>query len=228
MALKKAVFWDFDGTIVHQNESFRDSLVKALTDNGYMITKDEAKERLKQVCSWYFPEKIFPGRTGGLWWEDLFHGLNPLLEEKKVPSRIRKKIWNDFKYNAIYFPYEVYDGAEDILVYFKRKGFGNYIISSNFPELDEAVAGLGLGEYFDGYFLSSMIGYEKPRKELYAYAYEKAGMPAEAYMIGDNPVADMKGAKSVGMCTVLVHRRGGKYPDTDLCVEDMHEIKSEF
>lgn len=81
---------------------------------------------------------------------------------------------------------------------------------------------------FDGYFLSSMIGYEKPRKELYSYAYEKAGRPAKAYMIGDNPVADMKGAKSVGMRTVLVHGRGGKYPDTDLSVEDMDEIKNEF
>ncbi len=221
----KVVFWDCDGTILHQNESFRDSLVKALTDNGYEITESEAKEHLKRACSWYFPEKSFTNRTGELWWEDLFSKLTLLLDIKKVPADMRKKLMKDFKDNVICFPYVKYEGVADILSYCKMKGYHNFLLSSNFPELNEVITRLGWDEYFDGYCLSSVIGYEKPRKELYLYAYEQAGKPTKSYMIGDNPIADMKGAKSAGMCTVLVHQRGEKYSDADYSVEDMAEIK---
>lgn len=219
------IFWDCDGTIVHGNESFRDSLVKALFDNGYKITNIEAKEQLRQICSWYFPDKTFVERTDNLWWDDLLNNLSPLLDRKKVPTSMHEKILSDFKYNVIHFPYEPYEGVADILSYCKTEGYKNYVISSNFPELDNVISKLGWGEYFDGYFLSSLVGYEKPRKELYEYAYVQVGKPISCYMIGDNPVADMKGAKNVGMCTVLVHKNGEKYPDTDYSVKNLEEIK---
>ena len=61
--------------------------------------------------------------------------------------------------------------------------------------------------YFEEYFLSANIGYEKPRAEIFQYALEKTGNPEVCYMVGDNPISDVKGAQAVGMKTILVHKK---------------------
>ena len=82
----------------------------------------------------------------------------------------------------------------------------NYVLSNNYPELTEVIERLGLKPYFREIFVSGRIGYEKPRPELFAYALERAGYPDVAYMVGDNPVADIQGANAAGMRTAFVHK----------------------
>lgn len=67
---------------------------------------------------------------------------------------------------------------------------------------------LGLGNYFAGYVVSSAVGYEKPCAEIFQRALRAAGDPEICYMIGDNPIADIRGGHEVGMKTVLVHTAG--------------------
>ena len=66
---------------------------------------------------------------------------------------------------------------------------------------------MGLNEFFSGCLISSNIGYEKPRIEIFQYAIKAAQQPDICYMIGDNPVADIFGGKRVGMHTILVHNQ---------------------
>lgn len=68
--------------------------------------------------------------------------------------------------NVITFEYEAYSDAKMVLHCFKEKGYDNYIISNNFPELGEVFKRLGLDSEISGYFLSASIGFEKPRKEV--------------------------------------------------------------
>ena len=49
-----------------------------------------------------------------------------------------------FREKVITFEYEAYPDAKEILHYFKEKGFENYVISNNFPELGKAFERLGL------------------------------------------------------------------------------------
>lgn len=99
------------------------------------------------------------------------------------------------------FEYEVYADAKTLLHHFKNKGYENYILSAD-------------------------VGYEKPRKEIFGYAMEKAGNPEIKYMIGDNPVADYEGGPAVGMKPVLVHN---KVEGKVCCLEltDLPEIITE-
>ncbi|MBQ2278170.1 MAG: HAD family hydrolase, partial [Clostridia bacterium] len=69
----------------------------------------------------------------------------------------------------------------------------------------DAIRMLGLGEFFTAYFVSGAVGYDKPRTEIYLHALREMENPENAYMIGDNPVADIKGAKLAGLKTVWVH-----------------------
>lgn len=118
----------------------------------------------------------------------------------------RGQIW-DFR------NYRLYEDAEGVLRECMEKGYTNYILSNNFPELPVVVENLGLGKYFAGYFVSSAVGYEKPRVELFQRALQAAGNPGIRYMIGDNPIADIRGGHDVGMRTVLVHMAGGSGAD---------------
>lgn len=89
---------------------------------------------------------------------------------------------------------------------------------------DEQSNQLGLDTYFSGYFLSAEVGYEKPHAEIFRYALEKAGNPQLCYMVGDNPVADVRGAQTVGMKTILVHRKAEDI-QPDYCCAELTEIK---
>ena len=109
---------------------------------------------------------------------------------------------------------------------FKEKGYENYIISNNFPELNEVFERLGLGAEIAGCFPSASVGYEKPRKEIYAYAIERAGEPKIRYMIGDNPITDYQGGLDAGMKPILVHN----VVDGKVCCDrltDLFEIVSD-
>jgi len=222
--MSKAIFWDFDGTLIHPNESFRDSLITACKQNGINITKDYAKKIMREICSWYKPEESFEGKVGDLWWSYLLNDLEISLKSITGDSDL-DVILSSFKNNVINYKYKKYWDAKSILRYTKTKGFNNYIISSNFPELVEVSNRLDFSNFLDDFYLSSLIGYEKPRQELFQYAYDKSGKPDICYMIGDNPMADMKGGKTVGMKTVLVHNIKKKNEYCDFVVKSLGMIK---
>ena len=203
--MKKAIFWDSDGTLLYGNESFKCSLMRAFETYGYAVKDDEAKNFMRSVCSWYVPEKDHSDKDGEAWWNELLGEIRGVCKIHGVPSADIPSICKDFRKNVITYEYEAYDDAKEMLHYFKERGYENYIISNNFPELGEVFERLGLGEEIAGYFCSASVGYEKPRKEIFEYAIEKAGNPEVKYMIGDNPVADYQGGLEAGLTPILVH-----------------------
>jgi putative hydrolase of the HAD superfamily len=77
------------------------------------------------------------------------------------------------------------------------------IVSNHVPELASLVDGLGLARWFDAVVTSAEVGYEKPHPRLFEAA--RAVTPrGSIWMIGDNPIADFAGARSVGINAVLV------------------------
>lgn len=66
---------------------------------------------------------------------------------------------------------------------------------------------------------SAAIGYEKPHPRSFRIALEAAQNPANVWMVGDNPIADIAGAEAVGIPAILVRRPrpdGIRYYATDL------------
>lgn len=204
--MKKAIFWDFDGTLVRSNTSFLDSLMMALEKAQVAIPCSDCSGFLKSACSWYFPEDTYFDRTGELWWQTLLLGLQKFLTDHSVPVDKIPEICAGFRQNAVSYPYELYEDALLLLKAANDLGFQNYILSNNFPELSQVICRYGLEPYIKDVFLSSDIGAEKPHPAIFSAALQKAGIPSPALMVGDNPTADMEGAKAAGMTTVLVHR----------------------
>ncbi len=73
---------------------------------------------------------------------------------------------------------------------------------------------LGLAERVDFVLVSGELGVAKPDRAFFTNALRQAGCaPDDAVMIGDNPVADIAGAKAAGLRAVWVDRAGGGWPD---------------
>lgn len=223
--MNKAIFWDSDGTLMYGNESFLWSLDKALKNYSYEIEKGLLREFLRGVCSWFTPEKTHADLNGEAWWKELLNNTKEFCHQHNVLAEDIPQICQEFRENVVLYDYQLYHDAEEILKYCVGLGYKNYLISNNFPELVKVFERLGLDKYFSGYFLSADIGYEKPNREIFLHALKEAGNPEICYMVGDNPITDVKGAQAVGIKTILVHRKAEEIQPDYYC-EELLEIKS--
>ena len=204
----KAIFWDFDGTLVHSNSLWSSSVFKAIggDSNRYGITFAGVRPYMKMGFPWHEHERDLRHLTDGTWWDYMFSFITSVYlklgVEKEEAGQAARKVRGYILDSANYV---VYDDAFSTLEKCAALGYKNYILSNNYPELEEIVEKLGFSPYFDGIIVSGKIGYDKPRKELFDYALNLAGNPDIAYMIGDNPFADVEGANRSGMISVLVH-----------------------
>jgi putative hydrolase of the HAD superfamily len=83
-------------------------------------------------------------------------------------------------------------------------GWRNVIVSNHAPELADLVRDLGLGAHVHEVITSARCGYEKPHPAIFELGRRAAGNPATAWMVGDNPVADIAGAARAGIPGILV------------------------
>jgi len=204
-----ALFWDFDGTLIYGEETFLGALSSVLQKNNYQIPNEAIRETLKKGCTWNTPEVSYIEAVGTKWWECLFSHFYALYKKFGVLYEKHNEINLEFK-KTILDPatYTVYNDALAVLKKCGEMGFDNYVLSNNFLELSVISEQLGIGAYIKEYIVSSNVGYEKPRAEIFEYARRAANYPEVCYMIGDNPMADIEGGSSAGMTTVLVHAPG--------------------
>jgi putative hydrolase of the HAD superfamily len=95
------------------------------------------------------------------------------------------------------------------------------ILSNHVPELRQIVAALGLDRLVAAVFCSAETGYEKPHPRAFGALLERL-RPDDAWMVGDNVVADVLGAEELGIPAVLVRRpdpRAARYADSLAGVE---------
>jgi len=104
---------------------------------------------------------------------------------------------------------------------------------TNFPDLPTAhrvFDTLNLWEYFDAIVVSAEVGYRKPSPIIFQKALEQLRVePHEAVMVGDTLEADVEGAKSLGIKTILIDperaRRGEKPEGTDAIIKSLRELE---
>jgi putative hydrolase of the HAD superfamily len=68
---------------------------------------------------------------------------------------------------------------------------------------------LELASHFEAFAISARVGYQKPHPAIFEHALELLGArPADAIHVGDNPEADVVGARRAGVEPVLIDRGG--------------------
>ena len=211
----KAVLFDLDGTILDRLSSLRVYLfrqVERLPDVFDSIHFLEYMDRLIELDAHGHGDKyqVFRMLEGefemapGTWWR--------LLDDYET----------HFPHVCAPFP-----KAHQTLAMLRAEGLKmglvtNGPITSQQPKID----GLGIAGYFETVLISGAEGVFKPDPEIFRRAVSRLGVAAEeTVMVGDNPEADIGGARSFGMKAIWKRDEYWEAPEVvDGIVDDLEEL----
>jgi len=113
--------------------------------------------------------------------------------------------------------------AKTTLTTLREKGYKLGIISNTHWRILEG-SRREFEKFFDVITLSYEHGYAKPHPSIFVTAINKLETKANHCLhVGDDPIADVQGAKSVGMKTALIKRRETK-TDADVEIKRLIEL----
>jgi putative hydrolase of the HAD superfamily len=208
-ATDQVIFWDFDGTLGerpgHWSGAVRDALTDVLGEHD--ISAGQIREQLSHGYPWHRPDVPHPQLSDpDGWWAHLAVVMADAVARLGVPP-VRYRYTDPASFRLFDDTLAALDQLADL-------GWRHVILSNHVPELPAILASLSLDGYFSDVVNSAVTGYEKPHPMAFRIAMERAGQPERAWMVGDNPVADVAGATAVGLPAILVRTRppdGGRH-----------------
>jgi putative hydrolase of the HAD superfamily len=116
-------------------------------------------------------------------------------------------LWQDYR-ERVWTCCQFMDGAIDVLDWCRREGLASAIVTNGSPDTQRPkLRSLNLIERVDAIFISEEEGISKPDARLFHRAAERLRVrPDECIFVGDNPVADIDGARRAGMRPIWFQR----------------------
>lgn len=225
---KPVLFWDFHGTLTLPEVTWFTVAMEAAQEQVPEVMLEE-KTLVKYFSKTCLPWFTVPsGDTRHLagskaWWEycemefvKMFVQCGFTLEQaQKIAPQIRVKILEPKRYT-------LYPQVLETLQALQKRGYKSYILSNNFPELEEIIEKMGIRPYFQKVLVSGRIGYDKPSQEIFSIAKKYAGYPNDCWMIGDSLKDDVQGSKKAGFTAVLANQE--KNDLADYTVQNISEL----
>jgi FMN phosphatase YigB (HAD superfamily) len=123
-------------------------------------------------------------------------------------------------------------GAADALRWCKAHGLRVVLVTNTLARGDAEVVRdwqrQGLADVIDGCVSSHDAGWRKPHRAIYERALALAGVgPKDAFMVGDDPIADVQGAQAFGLRAILRRTAARPLPPDvhpDAVIDDMAEL----
>jgi HAD superfamily hydrolase (TIGR01549 family) len=204
----RVLIWDFDGTLGHRPARWSGAIADALTDvlGPHEFSQAMIAAEVRSGYPWHSPDVPHPHLADGdSWWRHLGEVLAAALGRLGVaPAAAAAAAARVRSYYIDLESWRLFPDTVPTLAALSGHGWRHVLLSNHVPELPEIVTGLGLGSHLSVIVNSATTGYEKPHPEAFRLALERAGWPTSAWMIGDNPVADVAGAVSAGLRAILV------------------------
>lgn len=208
----RVLIWDFDGTLAHRRGETGWSILLAealdAEEPGHAHSAETFRPHLRDGFPWHPPELPHPELCQPeAWWASVRPVLARAYEAAGYASARALELADAAR--RLYVDPEVgwalFDDTLPALERLSQAGWTHAILSNHVPELRAIVTGLGLDEVVAFLSCSAETGYEKPHAQAYASVLDVL-RPAEAWMVGDNVVADVLGAEAAGIPAVLVRR----------------------
>lgn len=206
------VIWDFDGTLAWRDGMWSGCALDVLDEHapGHGVSIERLRAALRGGFPWHAWEQPHPQLSEpGRWWELVERRVAAAFEDvwaggdaAGMASALRER------YLDVTVAWQLFEDTQPALRSLSERGWRHVVLSNHVPELDELIDGLGLAPHLDGVLTSAATGYEKPHPEAFRMALAACGHPAQAWMVGDNPHADVEGAEGVGLSAILVRGEG--------------------
>ncbi|MDE1994685.1 MAG: HAD-IA family hydrolase [Rhizobiaceae bacterium] len=177
-----------------------------IVDPGFSGSTAALRPLLSPAFPWHSKE-LRHDRTGSAdaWWAEIESYSKEALKQFGFSNASAEKAAGLARSTYLDIAgWKLIDGALKTLGTLSGCGWIHIIMSNFAPELDEIVDGLGLSPLIAMSFSSARIGLEKPHEGFFRHVFEQLGESRAVWMIGDNVHADIQGARTVGLKSVLV------------------------
>jgi putative hydrolase of the HAD superfamily len=219
----RLAIWDFDGTLAHRRGETGWSVLLAETldaeEPGHGHSAETFRPHLREGFPWHSPDITHPELCEPeAWWGAVRPVLARAYEAAGYPPRRALELADAARrlYVDPNVGWELFEDTLPTLARLEQAGWTHAILSNHVPELRQIVAALGLEDVVALVSCSAVTGYEKPHPQAFASVLDRL-RPAQAWMIGDNFLADVLGPEELGIPAVFVRRpdpRAVRYADS--------------
>lgn len=192
MNINKAVIFDLDQTLLDRTTS----LINFLTwqTNYFRLVPNQIKQQ--------FIQRFLDIDDNGKVWKDVvYENLTQEFMIKHISKeQLLESYINDFNKFSCCFR-----DVEETILDLKQKGYLIGLISNGkTPFQEHNFYALGLAEFFTSIIVSEAVGLRKPDPAIFLLSCKQLGVyPHDCIFVGDNEMADIQGAKDVGMKTIF-------------------------
>lgn len=214
--MRNILLFDLDQTILNRNASLIHFISWQV--NFLQLVPQELKDA--------FIKKFVELDDNGNVWKDIVY--SQLIKDFDIKNftvdELLQSYITDFNKFSIGF-----DNVQKVISDLYQKGYKIGLVSNGkTPFQENNFYALGLTQYFSTIVVSEAIGLRKPDEKIFAYTCNQLNCsPSDCIFIGDNPKADIEGAKNVGMKTIFFHpHQILKPPITDESIHHYDELES--
>ena len=192
-----AALFDLDGTLLDRDRSLR-----AFAQAQY----DRFSRHLEPLSRDQFVSRLMALDENGRVWKDEVY--RRLLSEAGITGLAWQDLLKDyeqgFRHCCHGFP-----GLEEMVAALKAEGLRLGLISNGrSPFQEQTFEALGIAEAFDSVVVSEAAGARKPDRRIFELAMDRLKVTArESVFIGDNPEADIAGARAAGLRAIWMRNR---------------------
>ena len=226
----RAVFFDAGNTLLYPR---LEEVAQALTGLGFPAGVEdfcEAERAGKRALDeWLWPQirsGQLPKVIDSYYWRAY---LDNLTHRVGVPEERQAELmqWISGNFRNIETWSRVLPETAASLAELESAGYFLGVISNSVGTVEQQLARAGLGRYFATVLDSAVVGVEKPNREIFHMALERAHAEAsEAVFVGDTYSTDIGGAQLAGLRGILIDRIGA-YPDAECPrVQSLSELKN--
>jgi HAD superfamily hydrolase (TIGR01509 family) len=209
--MQVAVGFDFDHTLGHDNHLERRAFGRLAEQLGAEVDVDEPKmyDLIEAM--------LVPFRAAEESMDEMLAHFAALLAPRaqmldfdaaNLAGRYRQ-----ICYDLVGDLVEPMPGASECIAALVAHGIPVGILTNGWSELQERKIARALGDFPGPVLVSDTLGAYKPSAEAFRKLETALGVdPSRLWYVGDNPAADIAGARAYGLRAVWVNRSGQPYP----------------
>jgi putative hydrolase of the HAD superfamily len=203
-----AVLLDVGDTLVRPDPSWRDVYARVFADHGIEASPEAFGEAFRAAWKEWEHEGPFEASE-----EASFQRLMALdrlvfgrLGYPDLPESFFRRVDREFRHRSAFYVFPDVIPSLDAL---KAAGLRLAIVSNWGWAAPELLQTLELASHFEVLSISARVGYQKPHPAIFEHALQLLDLPPhEVVHVGDDPGADILGARRAGIAGVLIDRRG--------------------
>jgi len=203
----KAIFLDFYGTVVHEDDAYIDMLCKRIASTASVpaVPSEIGRfwwKRFCVKCAEAYGERFQTQRALEI--EALRETLAS-AQSPEHPDELAGMLFEHWMKPGLF---------EDSKPFFRQTKLPVYILSNiDRSDLIAAIRSCGLELEGDRLITSEDVRSYKPRQEMFAEALRRSGLrPHEALHVGDSLANDVGGARMAGIPVVWINRKQKSLP----------------